>query len=139
MKPKKVQLGIMMFLQYAIWGAWAPVLSSYLLNDLGFSGSQVGWIYALLPLATIIAPIVGGQVADRYFASEKVIAFLQLGGGLLLLWAALLGVVKPGEPESAPAVSIDLSTWITMVGPPHTIHIPDESVSHGFCCRWCQT
>jgi nucleoside transporter len=88
MKPKKVQLGIMMFLQYAIWGAWAPVLSSYLLNDLGFSGSQVGWIYALLPLATIIAPIVGGQVADRYFASEKVIAFLQLGGGLLLLWAA---------------------------------------------------
>ena len=88
MKPKKVQLGIMMFLQYAIWGAWAPVLSSYLLNDLGFSGSQVGWIYALLPLATIIAPIVGGQVADRYFASEKVIAFLQLGGGLLLLFAA---------------------------------------------------
>jgi hypothetical protein len=42
MKPKKVQLGIMMFLQYAIWGAWAPVLSSYLLNDLGFSGSQDG-------------------------------------------------------------------------------------------------
>jgi nucleoside transporter len=88
MKSTKVQLGTMMFLQYAIWGAWAPVLSSYLLNDLGFSGSQVGWIYALLPLATIIAPIVGGQVADRYFASEKVIAFLQLGGGLLLLLAA---------------------------------------------------
>ena len=88
MKSTKVQLGTMMFLQYAIWGAWAPVLSSYLLNDLGFSGSQVGWIYALLPLATIIAPIVGGQVADRYFALEKVIAFLQLGGGLLLLLAA---------------------------------------------------
>jgi nucleoside transporter len=88
MKSRKVQLGVMMFLQYAIWGAWAPVLSSYLLNDLAFSGSQVGWIYALLPLATIIAPIVGGQVADRYFASEKVIAFLQLGGGLLLLLAA---------------------------------------------------
>jgi len=88
MRSKKVQLGIMMFLQYAIWGAWAPVLSSHLLNDLGFSGSQVGWIYALLPLATIIAPIIGGQVADRYFASEKVIAFLQLGGGVLLLLAA---------------------------------------------------
>ena len=77
-----------MFLQYAIWGAWAPVLSSYLLGDLGFSGSQVGWIYALLPLATIISPLIAGQVADRYFASEKVIAFLQLGGGVLLLFAA---------------------------------------------------
>ena len=88
MRSKKVQLGIMMFLQYAIWGAWAPVLSSYLLNDLGFSGSEVGWIYALLPLATIISPLIAGQVADRYFASEKVIAFLQLGGGVLLLLAA---------------------------------------------------
>ena len=72
-RGRKVQLGAMMFLQYAIWGAWAPVLSSHLLGDLGFSGGQVGWIYALLPLATIIAPIVGGQVADRYFATERVI------------------------------------------------------------------
>ena len=46
-RSRKVQLGAMMFLQYAIWGAWAPVLSSYLLGDLGFSGGQVGWIYAL--------------------------------------------------------------------------------------------
>ncbi len=81
----KTRLGIMMFLQYAIWGAWAPVLSAYLLDDLGFSGTQAGWIYALLPLATILAPFIGGQAADRYFASEKVIAFLQLTGGILLL------------------------------------------------------
>ncbi|UCF40928.1 MAG: MFS transporter [Gemmatimonadota bacterium] len=81
----KTRLGIMMFLQYAIWGAWAPVLSSYLINDVGFSGGQVGWIYALLPLATIISPFVGGQVADRYFSSEKVIGFLAFTGGLLLI------------------------------------------------------
>jgi MFS family permease len=74
---KKTRLGIMMFLQYAIWGAWAPVLSAYLLDDLGFSGTQVGWVYALLPLATIISPFIGGQIADRYFSSEKIIAFLQ--------------------------------------------------------------
>lgn len=84
----KVRLGAMMFLQYAIWGAWAPVLSSYLINDLGFSGGQVGWIYALLPLATIISPFVGGQVADRYFASERVIGFLSLTGGLVLIAVA---------------------------------------------------
>jgi nucleoside transporter len=82
---KKTRLGVMMFLQYAIWGAWAPVLSSYLINDLGFSGGQVGWIYALLPLATIISPFIGGQVADRWFSSEKVIGFLALTGGVLLL------------------------------------------------------
>ena len=75
----------MMFLQYAIWGAWAPVLSNYLLNDLGFTGFQAGWIFAMLPIATIISPFIGGQLADRYFATEKVIALLQLTGGILLL------------------------------------------------------
>jgi len=84
----KTRLGIMMFLQYAIWGAWAPVLSVYLLDDLGFSGFQAGAIYALLPLATILSPFIGGQVADRHFSSEKVIAFLQLAGGILLMVCA---------------------------------------------------
>ena len=84
----RTRLGIMMFLQYAIWGAWAPVLSAYLLDDLGFSGTETGLIFALLPLATIIAPFIGGQVADRYFSSEKVIAFLQLTGGILLIAVA---------------------------------------------------
>ena len=81
----KFRLGLMMFLQFAIWGAWGPVLSDYLINVLGFSGAQVGVIYSLLPLATIISPFIGGQLADRYFSTEKVIAFLQLTGGLLLI------------------------------------------------------
>lgn len=84
----KIRLGIMMFLQYAIWGSWSPVLSAYLLEDLGFSGTQVGVMYSLLPLATIIAPFIGGQLADRYFATERLIAFLQIAGGLLLFYMA---------------------------------------------------
>ncbi len=81
----KSRLGTMMFLEYAIWGAWAPVLSAYLINNLGFSGTQLGWIFSLLPLATIIAPFIGGQLADRYFPTQKVIAFMQLAGGVILL------------------------------------------------------
>jgi len=86
----KIRLGFMMFLQYAIWGAWAPVLSEYLINDLGFTGTQVGVIYALLPLATIISPFLGGQIADRYFPTEKVIAFLQLAGGAILIYTSMV-------------------------------------------------
>jgi nucleoside transporter len=77
-----------MFLQYAIWGAWAPVLSAYMENELGFDGLQVGTIYSLLPLATIIAPFIGGQLADRYFASERIIGVLQLAGAGMLVLAA---------------------------------------------------
>jgi len=82
----KLRLGMMMFLQYAIWGAWAPVLSVYLKETLGFTGLQFGIIYSLLPLATIIAPFISGQIADRYFASQKVVGFLQLTGGALLVF-----------------------------------------------------
>ena len=78
----------MMFLQYAIWGAWYAVLSAYLGNDLGFTGMQVGAIYSLFPLAMIIAPFIGGQLADRYFASERIIGVLQLAGGVMLLLAS---------------------------------------------------
>jgi nucleoside transporter len=86
----KFRLGTMMFLQYAVWGAWAPVLSAYLGDSLGFAGWQVGFIYGLLPIATIIAPMIGGQLADRYFPTQKVIAAMQLiGGAILLLGAAV--------------------------------------------------
>ena len=86
----KFRLGTMMFLQYAIWGAWAPVLSAYMMETLKFSGTQVGFIYSLLPIAMIIAPMIGGQLADRYFPAEKVIAVMQLvGGAILLLGAAV--------------------------------------------------
>jgi nucleoside transporter len=84
----KFRLGIMMFLEYAVWGAWAPILSAYLQNGLGFNGVQTGVIYSLLPIATIISPFIGGQLADRYFPTQKVIAFLQLAGGALLILGA---------------------------------------------------
>jgi nucleoside transporter len=84
----RFRLGFMMFLQYAIWGAWTPVLSEYLKNTLGFSGAQFSLIYSLLPLATIIAPFIAGQVADRYLASQKVVAGLQLAGGVFLILIA---------------------------------------------------
>ena len=86
----KMRLGAMMFLQYAIWGSWMPVLSAFLQNNLGFNGVETSLIYSLLPLATIISPFIGGQFADRWFPTQKVIAVLQLAGGALLI--AMAGV-----------------------------------------------
>ena len=86
----RFRLGIMMFLEYAIWGAWAPVLSAYLDSSLHFSGLQIGFIMGLLPIATIVSPMIGGQLADRYFPAQRVIAILQLlGGGILILGATV--------------------------------------------------
>lgn len=82
------QLSLMMFLEYAIWGAWAPVLAAYLLGQMKLSGKQTGWIYATLWLACIVSPFIGGQIADRWIAAEYFLAAVHLAGGVLLLVAA---------------------------------------------------
>ena len=78
----------MMFLEFAIWGAWAPVLASHLLNNLKLNGKKVGWVYATLWLGCIVAPFAGSQVADRWFATEYFLAGAHLVGGVILLLAA---------------------------------------------------
>ena len=63
-------LSFAMFMEYAIWGAWMPVLAARLVGPLKMSGKQTGWIYATFPLACIFMPLVSGQLADKYINTE---------------------------------------------------------------------
>ena len=83
-----LSLSMMMFLEFAIWGAWAPVLASHLIGPLKMSGKQTGWIYATLWLGCIVSPFIGGQITDRWVATELFLAIAHLIGGVLLLLAA---------------------------------------------------
>ncbi|MCH8822939.1 MAG: MFS transporter [Planctomycetes bacterium] len=78
------RLSVMMFLQYAIWGAWLPLLYPYLLGHRGFSLDQVGMILAAGAVGAILGPFIAGQVADRYFATEKFLAVNHLLGAVLV-------------------------------------------------------
>ena len=82
-------LSVAMFLEYAIWGAWAPVLAARLLGPLKMSGKQTGWVYATLPLACIVSPLISGQLADRWLNTEWILAAGHLAGAALLFIAAL--------------------------------------------------
>lgn len=91
-----VQLAVMMFLQYAIWGVWAPVLGRYLLGPMGFSGTETGLVYMTMAIASILAPLIAGQIADRYFPTQYYLAVVHLlGGGLLYL-------LSQSEPKDFP-------------------------------------
>ena len=66
-----LRLSVMMFLQYAIWGAWLPLLWLFLKDHRGFEAAQIGNMFAIGAVGALVAPFVAGQIADRYFSTEK--------------------------------------------------------------------
>jgi nucleoside transporter len=98
----RIRLSVMMFLQYAVWGVWAPILNVYLgglpdfqLPDGTPDNGRIGLIYMTLPIASIIGPFIAGQIADRYFAAQRFLAVSQvLGGAILLVVARFTGFAE---------------------------------------------
>lgn len=89
----RAHLSVMMFLQYFIWGAWYVTMGTYLLSQ-GFSGLQVGSAYSTVAWGALLAPLIVGMIADRFFAAQKVLGLLHLLGAALLFAASR--VTEPG-------------------------------------------
>lgn len=84
----RIQLSLMMLLEYIVWGAWYVTLNTYLTATLHFTGQQAGAVFGTTALASMISPFFIGRIADRYFAVERVMAVLHLVGAVLLFLAA---------------------------------------------------
>src|ERR1051325_134453 len=78
----RTKLSVMMFLQFFIWGAWYTTIAVFMTNH-GMERLTY-WPYTVNPIAAIVAPFFLGLVADRYFATEKVLGVLHVLGGIVL-------------------------------------------------------
>jgi nucleoside transporter len=82
----RVQLSSMMWLQYFVWGCWYVTMGTYLMQNLKFDGIQVGHAYGTFAISAMISPFFVGMIADKYFATERLLAVLHLIGAGLLYW-----------------------------------------------------
>lgn len=84
----RTRLSAMMFLEFFLWASWYVPIGGYMGATLGFTGSQIGWIYATTAIGAMISPIFIGFIADRLFATERVLGVLHLIGAACLFAAS---------------------------------------------------
>ena len=77
-----VRFSLMMFLEWFVMGTWISTASNYM-STIGMADA-IYWVYSAVPISALISPYFLGLVVDRYFASEKVLAWLHIIGGIAL-------------------------------------------------------
>jgi MFS family permease len=123
-----------MFLYYAIQGAFVP-LFSLRLQELDLTPLEIGWACATQALATLVAPLVAGQVADRWFPAERCLAICSVVSGILLWVLANLA-------SAAAIFTASLALWLVL-GPASTLstalsfaHLPHQGRHFGQIRLW---
>jgi nucleoside transporter len=91
----RARLSTMMFLQYFIWGAWYVTVGTWLGQSLHFSGERIGVIAGTTAVGAIVSPFFIGLIADRWFATQKVLAALHFLGAALLYLASTQSAFTP--------------------------------------------
>ena len=81
---------VMVVLHYFVWGAWYVTMGTYTTAKLGFLGGQVGLAYGSTAVGAMVSPFIVGIIADRFFATQRLLACLHLVGAGLLYWISTL-------------------------------------------------
>ncbi|TWU59190.1 putative nucleoside transporter YegT [Rubripirellula tenax] len=92
----RIQLSIMMFLEFFVWGSWYVTAPNFL-QTIGFNAADLGNTYSVGPIAGLITPLLVGLIADRFFSAQKVLAILHLLGGVILF--AAISMMKGDSPS----------------------------------------
>ncbi|MCY4299621.1 MAG: MFS transporter [Flavobacteriaceae bacterium] len=83
------KLGLMMFLDFFVWGTWYVTMGTFLVDAFNADGIQVAIAYEAQAIGAIVAPVIVGILADRYFSAQKLMGVIHLIGAVLLYQASV--------------------------------------------------
>ncbi len=130
-----LRLSAMMFLQYAIWGAWLPLLWPYLFGHLDFTAEQIGNLFAVGAIGAIVAPFIAGQIADRWFPTQIFLGISHLLGAAVIWRLPSLSTYQEFLWFSL-AYSVIYSPTLALTNSLAFHHIPDRDRDFGRVRVW---
>ncbi len=95
----KIRLVVLVFMQYAVWGAYLISIGRYLAQ--AGLGSQIKWFFAANGIVSLFMPALVGIVADRFIQAQKTLSVCHLLAGGFMLSAGFY-CSAAGQPEFAP-------------------------------------
>ena len=99
-KPVTFKLILMLFLEFAVWGAYLTSLGRYL-GNIGL-GSQIKWFFAMQGIVSIFMPTLMGIVADRKMEAQKVLSMCHGFAGLFMAGAGFYCMNAGANVQFAP-------------------------------------
>lgn len=80
----RIQLSLMMFLEFFIWGGWFVTLGTFLNNNLSATGGESAKVFSTQSWGAIVAPFIIGLIADRFINAERILGALHIIGAILM-------------------------------------------------------
>ena len=99
-KPVTFKLILMLFLEFAVWGAYLTSLGRYL-GNIGL-GSQIKWFFAMQGIVSIFMPTLMGILADRRMEAQKVLSMCHGFAGLFMAGAGVYCMTAGANVQFAP-------------------------------------
>ena len=99
-KPVTIKLVAMLFLEFAVWGAYLTSLGRYL-GNIGL-GSQIKWFFAMQGIVSIFMPTLMGIVADKKMEAQKVLSMCHGFAGLFMAGAGVYCMISGDQVQFAP-------------------------------------
>ncbi len=129
------RLSVMMFLQYAIWGSWLPLFWSFLTEHRGIGAGDAGMLFSIGATGALLAPFIAGQIADRWFSTERFLAISHIAGGVLV-WQLASVTTYGGFVAFGLLYSLIYAPTLPLTNSLAFHHLPDRDRDFGKVRVW---